>query len=197
MRVLRKERDGERNAGDGRERGAREHARAAVLRGAGGRRRGARAAARARRGARGGARLARRARARGGAGCGGGGARAGRARGGHGGERGEEVRGLVGHAVGRRGDGRGEGDRGDRAERLWGLGVGDGLAVGRVDTDEVLVVGVAHLEDVVLGLVGADVGDTDTVKTVVAVAAGVGVLGVADLEARQVGTNEAKRGLVK
>ena len=48
-----------------------------------------------------------------------------------------------------------------------------------------------------MGLVRADVADTDTVETVVAVAASVGVLGVTDLETREVGTDEAKPMLVK
>ena len=71
------------------------------------------------------------------------------------------------------------------------MGVRQRLPIGRVDADEALVVGVAHLEHVVLCRVRADVVNTDTIETVVAVAVRVGVHGIAGLEAGDVVADEA------
>lgn len=121
-------------------------------------------------------------------------ARARGSRGGGGsGQAGEQISRLVGDTVGRRGDASGVWHARDGAERLSWLTVGDRLAVGGVHTDEVLVLGVAHLEDVVLRLVGANVFNANTIETVVAVVGCVGVLGIANLEARDVITDEARR----
>lgn len=132
----------------------------------------------------GGARGTRRAGGRAGRGAGRAGGR---------GELREELRRLEGDTVRRGGDARGVGHRGDGAERLGGLGVGHDLAVGSVYTGEVLVVGVAHLEDTLLRGVRADVAHTDTVEDVLAVVGRVRVRGVAHLEARGVRTNEARQ----
>ena len=76
--------------------------------------------------------------------------------------------------------------RRDRSEKLQWPRVGDGLAVRGVDTDKVLLLRVAHLEDVVLCLIRAHVVDVDTIKTVVAVAWCIRVLRISCLEARDV-----------
>ena len=106
------------------------------------------------------------------------------------GQRGEEIRRLERDTVGRRRDRGCVRQRAD-GHGVWRLGVRQRLPIGRVDADEALVVGVAHLEHVVLCRVRADVVNTDTIETVVAVAVRVGVHGIAGLEAGDVVADEA------
>lgn len=108
-----------------------------------------------------------------------------------GGKLGEEVARLEGDTVRGGGDARSVRHRRNGTKRLGRLREQGGHTIDSVDTGEVLVVRVTHLEDSDLGSIGASIADTDTIKTVVAVVGGVGVLGVADLHAREVGTNKA------
>jgi len=85
--------------------------------------------------------------------------------------------GLVGHG-------------GDGALVLRGLGVGhDGTVLG-IDTRVILVVALAGLEGTVLGIIGDVVGAADTVETMFAEVGGVGVSGVANLDAESVASHE-------
>jgi len=70
------------------------------------------------------------------------------------------------------------------------LSVGNDLAVGCVDTGEVGVLGIARLEDFILGGIGSVVGASNTVVDVLAVVGGVGAGWVAGLEAEGIGADE-------
>jgi len=70
------------------------------------------------------------------------------------------------------------------------LSVGHDLAVGCVNTGVVSVLGVAGLEDVVLGVVGSVVSASNAVEDVLAIVGRVGTSGVTGLEAEGVGANE-------
>lgn len=102
----------------------------------------------------------------------------------------KELRRLEGDAVRGGGDASGVGHRRNRTERLVRLSVCDGLAIGGVHADKVLILRVAHLEYTVLGRVGANIIDTNTIEAVVAVARSVGIFGIASLEARNIVANE-------
>jgi hypothetical protein len=70
------------------------------------------------------------------------------------------------------------------------LGVGHDLAVGCINTRVVSILGIAGLEDIVLGIVGSIVSASDTIVNVLAKFGGVGASGVARFEAEGVGANE-------
>lgn len=70
------------------------------------------------------------------------------------------------------------------------MGVGHDFTIRSVDTDGVLVVTIANLKDIGLGLVGAVVGDTNTIEAVLAKLGTVGAVGVAKLDAHSTTTEE-------
>ena len=99
----------------------------------------------------------------------------------------------MGDAVGRSGDPGLVWHGGDGSQRLRRLLVSLGRAGGiGVDAGEVLVVTLARLEGTVSGVVGSIVGASDTVEDVFAEASSVGSSRVADLEAKEICTEEAR-----
>ena len=78
-------------------------------------------------------------------------------------------------------------------QRLGRLGVGLDLTGGiGVDAGEILVVALAGLESTVLGGIWGVVGTSDTVVNMLAEASSIRASGVADLEAEEVPTEEAR-----
>lgn len=71
------------------------------------------------------------------------------------------------------------------------MGVRDDLAIGGVDTREVLVLALARLEDACLSVVGGVVRASDTVEDVLTVVGCVRLGGIADLDAERIATHEA------
>jgi len=110
-----------------------------------------------------------------------------------GGESAVEDRRGMGDTIGRSGDLGLVWHGGDGTQRLRGLSVGLDLAAGiGVDAGEILVVALARLEGTVLGVIGGIVKTSDAVVDVFAVAGSVGASGIADLEAEEVCTEEAR-----